>query len=74
MHMKAIARKLSCPTCSEPEANSHGLGNVEAQAQCTCANYSEVIETSADQPWADFCETLDQPAFLMPVTGFGDLE
>jgi hypothetical protein len=33
-----------------------------------------VVESSADQPWAEFCESLDQPAFLMPVTGFGDLE
>jgi hypothetical protein len=33
-----------------------------------------VIESSADQPWAEFCATLEQPVFLMPVTGFGDLE
>ena len=72
--MKAIARKLPCSTCSEPEANSRALGDVDAQAQCTCATISEVIETSGEQPWAAFCETLEQPAFLMPVTGFGDLE
>lgn len=34
----------------------------------------EVIETSGDQPWAEFCMGLKEPAFLLAVTGFGDLE
>jgi hypothetical protein len=41
---------------------------------CSCSNAASVVESSGDQPWAEFCGSLDQPAFLMPVTGFGDLE
>jgi hypothetical protein len=33
-----------------------------------------VIESSGEQPWAEFCKGLREPAFLLAVTGFGDLD
>ena len=35
---------------------------------------SQVIESSGDEPWAEFCSGLKEPAFLLAVTGFGDLD
>lgn len=35
--------------------------------------HSPVIESTAEQTWAEFCAALDGPAFLLAVTGFADL-
>ena len=72
--MKATAQKLPCTTCGATES-SDTAGNARLGRNCSCPNPpSPVVETSGDQPWAEFCESLDQPVFLMPVTGFADLE
>ena len=46
-------------------ALSSGSGRVEPT--------QAVVESCAEQPWAEFCGALDKPAFLLPVTGFGEL-
>jgi len=33
----------------------------------------QVVESWDEQSWAEFCGTLAQPAFLLAVTGFGEL-
>jgi hypothetical protein len=35
--------------------------------------HNQVIESWSEQPWAEFCMELDQPAFLLPITGFAEL-
>jgi hypothetical protein len=32
-----------------------------------------IVESTADQTWAEFCSTLEEPAFLLAITGFADL-
>jgi hypothetical protein len=46
----------------------------EGRYVCLCTAGSQVIESAGDQSWAAFCGTLEQPAFLLAITGFGDLE
>ena len=71
--MKATVQHLHCIPCSVTEGAGPHSG---AATRCNgaYAMAATVIESSADQPWAEFCATLEQPVFLMPVTGFGDLE
>ena len=33
----------------------------------------QVIESSGDLPWSEFCGTIEEPVFLLPITGFADL-
>lgn len=35
--------------------------------------HNQVIESWAEQSWAEFCMELDKPAFLLPITGFAEL-
>jgi hypothetical protein len=56
---------------------TEGAGpHIGAETHCNgaYAMAATVIESSADVPWAEFCASLEQPVFLMAVTGFGDLE
>ena len=32
-----------------------------------------IVESTAEQTWAEFCSTLEEPAFLLAITGFADL-
>lgn len=36
-------------------------------------NRSRVVESAGDVPWTEFCKLLSRPAFLLAVTGFGEL-
>jgi hypothetical protein len=49
---------------SQPSA----AGSVEGECQ------PQVVESSGELPWAEFCKSLKEPAFLLAVTGFGDLD
>ena len=71
--MKATLHHLHRIPCSVTEGASPYIG---AATHCNgaYAMSTSVIESSADEPWAEFCASLEQPVFLMPVTGFGDLE
>ncbi len=37
------------------------------------ARSQQVVESWDEQSWAEFCGTLAQPAFLLAITGFGEL-
>jgi hypothetical protein len=49
------------------------LGDAAAQRATTNAIYG-IVESPADQSWAEFCGSLNRPAFLLPESGFGELE
>jgi hypothetical protein len=71
--MQATNQKLACAPCrtiDKADAESDG----EAQRNGTSTYLSTVIESSGDEPWAEFCKALVRPAFLLPDSGFGDLE
>jgi hypothetical protein len=59
---------------------SNAIDKAEAQSNAieqrnlTSPYLSTVMESSGDEPWAEFCKALVRPAFLLPNTGFGDLE
>ena len=72
--MNAIAQTKRCYVCCCDKNDETGASLGRA---CVCsarAKVSPIIDSPSDQPWAEFCGQLEQPAFLMPVTGFGDLE
>jgi hypothetical protein len=52
-----------------------GLGDTSADAirQTPDTFHNQVIDSWSEQPWAEFCMELDQPAFLLPITGFAEL-
>lgn len=39
-----------------------------------CDPAAPVVETSMDMSWAEYCGSLRRPAFLLPDSGFADLE
>lgn len=73
--MKAIAQTKRCSECCDDRDAVDGANHAET---CACATRtsrtSRIIESPPGQSWAEFCEQLEQPAFLYPVTGFSDLE
>lgn len=50
------------------------LSDAAVQPGGTHRSVSTVIESSADQPWAEFCSGLKRPAFLLPDSDSCDLE
>jgi hypothetical protein len=74
--VNAIAQTKRCYVCCFDKNNETGtnLGGACVCADRARAKVSPIIDSPSDQPWAEFCGQLEQPAFLMPVTGFGDLE
>lgn len=61
----APLHSYSAPPRQSTVAGAGGVGR-ECQAQ--------VIESSSEQPWAEFCKGLKEPAFLLPVTSLGDAD
>jgi hypothetical protein len=83
--MKATTHQMACTSGSavdieieveiEVAMEGDGAGGCDSAARKgSIPNFSTVVESSAELPWADFCKSLQRPAFLLPVTGFGDLE
>ena len=71
--MQATTHKLACTPCrtiDKTDAEADG----QAQRNLTSPYLSKVMESSGDEPWAEFCKALVRPAFLLPDSGFGDLE
>jgi hypothetical protein len=50
-----------------------GTKPADANRQTPDTFHNQVIESWTEQSWAEFCMELDQPAFLLPITGFADL-
>jgi hypothetical protein len=44
-----------------------------AASTALAGNRSRVVESAGDVPWTEFCKLLNRPAFLLAVTGFGEL-
>jgi hypothetical protein len=43
------------------------------RAQKLCAA-AVIVESAADQPWAEFCRALKRPAFLLADNSFAELK
>jgi hypothetical protein len=70
--VKESAQTMRCAVCSG--VRTVGLPASESECYCQAQNSQEVIDSPLDQTWADFCGGLQSAAFLLPITGFGDLE
>ncbi len=70
--MKATAQTKRRCECNGDDGDKTG-GTL--RRVCICGfKASRIIESPPGQSWAEFCDQLEKPAFLYPVTGFGDLE
>lgn len=63
MNAFAPFQRHSAPLRQSADAGASG-GQREYQAQ--------VIESCGEQPWAEFCKGLKEPAFLLAVVGLAD--
>ena len=63
--MTAIAKAQRKPGAN-PEIEA-------GRAQKLCA-VSVIVESAADQPWAEFCRALKRPAFLLADSAFAELK
>jgi len=70
----ANIRTQPCQTCQPELGDSLSSGISRYLCMCPADRRAEARESPAEQPWAVFCSTLDNPALLLPSTGFGDLE
>jgi hypothetical protein len=65
---------MRCVVCRGVRESALALAENEYVCHSHAVAGSLVIESPSEQAWADFCSTLERPAFLLPITGFGDLE
>jgi hypothetical protein len=50
------------------------LDRTSQESKCAADSGPQVVESDAEQPWAEFCRALERPALLLPITEFVDLE
>jgi hypothetical protein len=70
--LNAIATPQRCGAAGG-QWDATSVTPAEAQGHIAVVHPQPVIESWTEQPWAEFCSALEQPAFLLPITGFAEL-